>query len=129
LNFRRNFSIAGEIIVWYSTLGDAIGDIMDRKKLRRLKRRLDSLRGSPRKPRQLEALAKAFGRKQVKRGKHPTWESEPFQQLPSLTIPHHGRSGDVSRITTESILDYLERFDLAAWEERLESEGACDDDD
>lgn len=63
----------------------------------------------------------AFGRKRVNRGKEPTWESEPFQRLPPLTIPHH--PGDVKRMTTESVLDYLERFDLAAWEEQFESEG------
>lgn len=67
-------------------------DIMSPKKLLKLKRRIDSLRGSPQKPRTLESLARGFGRKRVNRGKEPTWESEPFPLLPALTIPHHGKS-------------------------------------
>ncbi len=95
--------------------------IMTSKRLRRLQKRLQGLRGSPRKPRELEALAKAFGRTRAKRGKEPTWVSTVFPLLRPLSIPHH--SGDLKRGTTESILDHLERFDLAAWEERLQLEG------
>lgn len=95
--------------------------------LRRLERRLKALRGTPRKPRELEALAKSFGRKRVKRGKEPTWISIPFPQLRPVSIPHHSR--DVKRGVTEEILSQLERNDCAAWWRRLDVEGAEHDDD
>lgn len=53
-----------------------------------------------------------------------------FPNLPPLSIPHHSK--DLGRGITEGILDHLERYDLAAWEERLEAGGtqyANDDED
>lgn len=91
-----------------------------RRKLRRLQKRIGVLRGSPRKAKELETLAKAFGRKRAKRGKEPTWVSQTFPHLRPLSIPRH--PGDLKRWTTESILDHLERFDVAAWQENLRAE-------
>ncbi len=99
---------------------------MTSTQLRRLAQRLNALRGSPRKPRELEALARAFGRKRAKRGKEPTWINAAFPQLPPLSIPHH--SHDVKWRTTEEILSQLERGDLAAWERTLAGQGASHDD-
>lgn len=94
---------------------------MDRKKLQTLKRELLALRRSPQKARALERFAGKLGRKKVKRGKEPMWESAEFGELFVLSIPHHGGSGDLPHGTKMSILDQLED-DVLAWEERLDAE-------
>jgi hypothetical protein len=108
---------------------------MTRKKLDKLKRELAELRRSPQRATALERLAKGLGRKLVKRGKHPMWESAEFTSLFPLAIPHHG-GRDLAPGTKRSILDQLED-DVLAWEARLEddeedkdeSAGGEDDDD
>lgn len=88
---------------------------MRRSKADRLSERLDALRGRPCKPKELQKLARAFGRKQKKRGKEPTWVSERFPDLKPLSIPSH--PGDLPRGTSNSVLNHLETYDLAAYRE------------
>lgn len=101
---------------------------MNQRKLNQLKRRLDDLRGAPRKSKVLARMAEALGRKRVKHGSY-TWESEVFPHLRPLSIPQH--SADVKRFTAESILDHLESEDVYAWQEAIDNEehnGEGDDD-
>jgi hypothetical protein len=99
---------------------------MTRRKLDKLKRELAELRRSPQKAIALQSLARRLGRKPVKRGKEPMWESEAFGELFVLAIPDHG-GRDLPRGTRNSILDQLEE-DIIAWEARLgeEDDGADD---
>ena len=99
---------------------DTARDIVTVKKLAKLRRRIESLRGSPRKARELESVARALGRKLVRPGSEPTWISQEFPELRPVSIPHHSR--DVKRFTSESILDHLEANDVLAWERRLSHE-------
>jgi hypothetical protein len=92
---------------------------MNAKKLRKLRREMESLRRSPQPARSLEQLATQLGRKIVKRGKHPMWMSEHFQLRP-LSIPHH--TGDLPNPTRNSILDQLED-DVFCWEEMVGETG------
>jgi hypothetical protein len=93
---------------------------MSRKKLDQLKRELEQMRRSPQNARALQGLAKRLGRKPVKRGKEPMWESPEFADLYALSIPDHG-GRDLAIGTKNSILNQLED-DILAWEERLEGE-------
>ena len=93
---------------------------MDRKKLRKLRLELVRLRLSPQKASALESLAGKLGRKLIKRGKEPTWESQDFDHLWPLSIPHHG-GRDLAPGTKKSILNQLED-DIIAWEEVLPQE-------
>jgi hypothetical protein len=98
---------------------DIISDIMNRKKLNKLRNWLDNLRkkgGIP--SSELECLAKALGRVLSGRGKHPTWVNETFPELRPLSIPRHG-STDLNRLTANSILDQLD-LDIDKFEEYLE---------
>jgi hypothetical protein len=63
----------------------------------------------------LVGLAISLGRKLVKRGKHPLYESVPFPNLHALSIPFHGGSGDLKTGTKNSILIQLEE-DIAELE-------------
>ena len=92
---------------------------MTRNKLHKLRRELLRLRRSPQKAADLERFAKSVGRKKVRRGKEPTWESTEFNLFP-VAIPHHGGK-DLTVGTKNNVLDQLED-DLLAWEERLDSE-------
>ena len=67
-----------------------------------------------------QRLAKQLGRRPVKRGKEPTWESDEFPSLFVLTIPYHGGK-DLAPGTKRSILNQLEQ-DVFAWEIRLDEE-------
>ena len=69
----------------------------------------------------MESLARSLGRRRVKRGKEPVWESEAFDDLFPLAIPHHG-DRDLATGTKRSILEQLEG-DVLAWEERLDADG------
>lgn len=92
---------------------------MDRKKLDKIKAEIDDRRRSTARASDLERLARQLGRKLVKRGKHPMWES----QLPesyALSIPHHG-GRDLAKGTKHCILDQLEG-EVLAWEEKLDAE-------
>ncbi len=93
---------------------------MNRNKLDRIKRQWRACWRSPQKARDLESLARGLGRKRVKRGKEPMWESTEFEDLFPLAIPHHGGK-DLAPGTKKSILEQLEN-DVLAWEDRLERE-------
>jgi hypothetical protein len=101
-------------------LDDAIiFDSMNRKKLDKLRKRVEELRkkggiGGA----ELESLARALGRVPFKRGKEPTWVNEIFPDLRPLSIPRHG-SKDLNKITANKILDELE-LDIDKFEENLE---------
>ncbi|MBC7767615.1 MAG: hypothetical protein H7124_02405 [Phycisphaerales bacterium] len=88
---------------------------MNGSKLAKLRREHATMRRSPQRARDLEGLAKRLGRKQVKRGKEPVWESEFFVELFPLSIPHHGGK-DLKNPTKNQILDSLED-DLDAWDD------------
>jgi len=98
---------------------------MNRKKLDKLKRELAALRRSPQKAGALERFARQVGRKPIKRGKEPMWESTEFDNLFPLAIPHHG-GRDLATGTKNSVIDQLEN-DLEAWEQRLGDEEADED--
>jgi hypothetical protein len=99
--------------------------MLKRAAVKRLGLRLEALRGAPRKSRELERLAEAFGRFRRKGGSEPTWKSGWFPYLRPLTIPHH--SAGVKRRTAESILDFLEANDLAEMEKLIETGGTQND--
>ena len=88
---------------------------MEGAKLKRLRQRIHNLRRrlGGIKPRELEALAKALGRKRHPKGKEPTWVSELPGRWP-FSIPNH--PGDLKKETARSILEDLEA-DLYALEE------------
>ena len=92
---------------------------MNRRKLDKLKRELEQRRRSPQKAIALQSLAQRLGRKRVKRGKEPMWES-PFIELYALSIPDHG-GRDLAPGTKNSILNQLEG-DILAWEARIGDE-------
>lgn len=89
---------------------------MDRKTLDKLRAELEGMKGNPQKPGDVAALAEKLGRKRVKRGGEPTFESG--FDIPVLTIPMHG-SRDLKRGTQRSILIQLED-DFIAWEQKLD---------
>jgi hypothetical protein len=90
---------------------------MNSRRLAKLQRQLDSLRGQGGvNRRDVESLARALGRRRVQRGKEPTWDSVVFPESRSVTIPSH--SGDLNRFTKDSILDQLEE-DIERWEEEV----------
>jgi hypothetical protein len=93
---------------------------MTPRKLEKLKQQLATYWRSPAKAADLERLAKGLGRKHVKRGSEPTWESKEFTELYPLSIPHHGGK-DIPIGTRRSILDQLQE-DVLAWERRLDDE-------
>jgi hypothetical protein len=91
---------------------------MNKRKLQRLRKRLEALRtrlGNIQ-SRELESLAKALGRKRANRGSEPTYVSELLPLSRPLSIPHH--STTLKRGTAGNILDQLER-DIEALEELL----------
>jgi hypothetical protein len=88
---------------------------MNRKKLEKIRSEVSGLRRSQPKAKDLEAIAKALGRKEVKRGKEPTFASEAFPSLRPLSIPSH-KGRDLSTGVKHSILSQLEE-DIATWDE------------
>jgi hypothetical protein len=105
---------------------------MKRRKLEKLRRELERKRLSPQKANALQKLALRLGRRKVKRGKEPTWESDLPGCYP-FPIPDHGGK-DLPPGTRNSILNQLEDQDIAAWEGILDGNGpddstAEDDDD
>jgi predicted RNA binding protein YcfA (HicA-like mRNA interferase family) len=89
---------------------------MTSRKLAKLKRQLAQLRNRSVKAKEVERLAKRLGRKKVKRGKEPMWESA-LPGLFAVAIPHHG-GRDLAPGTLRSILNQLEE-DVFAWERQL----------
>lgn len=106
---------------------DIIRDTMNLKRLTKLKRELDALSRGQAKAGELESLAIRLGRKQVKRGKEPVWESEAFPILFPLSIPHHG-GRDIPVGTRRSILRQLLE-DIEAWEFALTGQRENESDD
>jgi len=96
---------------------------MNPRKLRRCEQRLTKLRRSVPSAKQLEGLATSLGRKRVKRGKEPTWESMAFSNLRPVSIPRH--SSNLNKFTAGSILNQLEE-DIFRYKEMLESGGQDD---
>jgi len=90
---------------------------MTKKKLKKLKRKIRSLRRGRGNIHEhdLVSLAKQFGRRLFNTGKHPTYVSDAFPDLRPLSIPSHGT---LIPATAESILDQLEE-DSLRWKERL----------
>ena len=90
---------------------------MDKRKLSRLRKRIQDLRArlGNIKSRELESLARALGRKRDDRGKEPTFISELLPQSRPLSIPHYAKT--LKRGTAGNILDQLEK-DLDAFEEQ-----------
>jgi hypothetical protein len=89
---------------------------MDREKLDKLRQEHEAMSGVPQKVGALISLAERLGRKREDRGKHPTWVSD--FEIPNLSIPIHGGSGDLKRGTQNNILNQLED-DFIAWERKL----------
>jgi hypothetical protein len=90
---------------------------MTRKKLNKLRAWLDELRRSSPKASEIQRVAKVLGRKKVKRGKEPTWESDTFPDLRPLSIPDHG-GRELPTGTKYSILNQLED-DFSSWEQHI----------
>jgi hypothetical protein len=79
---------------------------MNPKKLKKLRRDIDNfLRRGGINSRELEALARALGRKRHPRGSDPAWVSELAGSHP-ISIPNHPT--DLNRFTARNILDQLE---------------------
>lgn len=91
--------------------------IMNRKQLRDIGRKIEEYRRSQPKAKDLEALAKALGRKLANRGKEPTFASTEFPYLRPLSIPNH-KGRDLAIGTKNSILVQMED-DMIEWDERL----------
>jgi hypothetical protein len=96
---------------------------MTKGKLNRIKRKHRGLRERSQDLRnhELAGLARSLGRRRSKRGKEPTYVSEPFLDLRPVSIPSH--PGPLKRFTAVSILDQLEE-DIFRWEEILELDDA-----
>ena len=90
---------------------------MNRKKLDKLRRTLEGLRRQSPKALEIQKVAKQLGRKRVKRGKEPVWESLEFQHLRPLSIPDHG-GRDLSPGVLRATVNQLED-DLNSWDERI----------
>jgi hypothetical protein len=100
-----------------SYVGSIAGDIVKRKRLARLRARIESLRGRGAVPsRELERVARALGRRRHSRGSEPTWVSDLLPNARPLSIPHHSR--DLNRFTARCVLDQLEA-DVDELENRL----------
>jgi hypothetical protein len=100
---------------------------MNRKRLDKIKQEIRRLRRAPQKAAALERLAKRLGRKKVKRGKEPVWESEELQEVFPVSIPKHG-TRDLAPGTQRSILDALEE-DVLVFEEQLPNDEDEDEDE
>jgi hypothetical protein len=94
---------------------------MDGRKLAKIRRQIESLQKRPVdiRPRELIRLATALGRKEVNRGKEPTYESTELD-TPVVAIPKHG-GATLSPGTARNILDQLE-LDVFLWQQRLDDQ-------
>lgn len=96
---------------------------MHRKKLDKIKSDLRSLKAAAGnlRDRRVREVARSLGRRRCKggskRGKEPTFISEPFPDLRPLSIPAHGT---LKKGTGLNILNQLDE-DVLRWEEELES--------
>jgi len=98
---------------------DIAGDIMNKRKLQRIKRQIDILRSRPNNIRstELSKLAKSLHRRRFDRGKEPTYVSDILPKSRPISIPNH--PGAMSKFTAINILDQLEQ-DIFEIEEQLE---------
>jgi len=103
---------------------DTACDTMNRKKLKKLKRKIQSLRAGSANIHTVDlvSLAKKLGRRLHDRGKHLTYVSDPFPNLRPLPIPSH--PGALNPYTAENVLSQLEE-DWLRWREVL---GKSEDD-
>jgi len=101
---------------------DIAGDIMDDKKLQKIKKWLQKLRLKPNNIRSAELvrLAKSLERRLFDRGKEPTYVSDVLLQSRPISIPDH--PGALSKGTAMNILDQLEG-DIFEIEEELSNHG------
>jgi hypothetical protein len=92
---------------------------MDKKKLKKIRQEIRSLRaGSANvRRRQLISVAKKLGRQKSDRGKEPTFISNVFPNLRPISIPSH--PGSMPRYTVENILDQFED-DIFHWQQELD---------
>ena len=98
---------------------DIIGDVMDLRKIRKLRSEIADLRGRGGiKCAELQSLARRLGRRLASRGKEPNWVHKDFPDSWPVSIPDH--RGDLNRFTARGILDQLEG-DLDRYEELLSS--------
>lgn len=88
--------------------------------LEKIKGLIVDCRGKLNRHRDLERIALKLGRKLVKRGKEPTYESMVFPDANVITIPNHAGK-TVKRWTAANILNQLEE-DVYRWERRLSAE-------
>lgn len=93
---------------------------MNKKKLKKVQRQVDSLRLSLASIRSqdLVRLMKKLGRRRIKRGKEPSYISDEFPDARPITVPSH--PGTLKRGTAASILDDIEG-DIFRWEEALDA--------
>ena len=99
--------------------GNTVCGSMNKKKLKKLKVEIRSLRaGSANiRDRQLIKLAKKLGRRlDADRGKHPQYVSDVFPRLRPVSIPSHPTA--LNPFIAQSILDQLDE-DYLCWYERL----------
>jgi len=100
--------------------------------LRRHRKALADARRKPQTASELEALARACGRRLRSGGNHPIWVSDIFPSHRPLPIGRHGGSPEIPPHAKKVILNGLEE-DLEAWAERLGSgagrTGDMDEDD
>jgi hypothetical protein len=84
-----------------------MGGIINKKKLRKLRREIEALRAGIHnvRPRDLIRLALQLGRELDDRGKHPTYVSTLIPNSNPLSIPGHPT---IKPTTAKSILDELE---------------------
>ncbi len=76
---------------------------MNKTKLRRIRRKIDNLRGNDVPSEKLESIAKSLGRVRTKK----TWKSELIHGRRIVVIHSHGKT-NITRFTAGSILDILE---------------------
>ena len=95
-----------------------ICDIMDKNKLRKLKKELELLRSRKTniRPREMINFAKKLGRVKSNRGKEPNYINQIFPLLRPISIPNH--PGSLYKFTAGNILDSLEE-DIFTHEEEL----------
>ena len=95
---------------------------MNRKKIRRIQKRISKLRekNGNISSRELEKLANSLGRTRYKRGKEPTYVSTELPGARPISIPNH--PGALYKHTAGNILDQLEQ-DLQMLEEKCAREG------
>jgi hypothetical protein len=95
-------------------INDIAGDIMNKKKLKKIKLALAALRGKPNNIRSidLQRVAKSLGRRLRDRGHEPNYISDLLPKSRPISIPNH--PGTMARFTAGNILDQLEQdiFDL-----------------